>query len=105
MQKDQKKFADAKIRVVGISYDAVDVLAKFAKDKEITLPLLSDPDSKTIDAYGLRNKDAKGKSDGVPYPGTMIIGKDGKIKAKLFLEGVIKRNTSDDIIRAVTVKD
>lgn len=104
MQKDQKKFADAGIRVVGISYDAVDVLAKFAKNKEITFLLLSDPDSKTIEAYGLRSKDAKGKSDGVPYPGTMIVGKDGKIKAKLFLEGVFKRNTTDDIVRAATGK-
>jgi len=77
------------------------VLAKFADKHKITFPLLSDPDSKTISAYGLLNKEAKGsKVEGIPYPGTMLLDKDDVIRAKLFLEGVKERHSTDDLIKA-----
>jgi peroxiredoxin len=78
----------------------VEVLAKFADLRKITFPLLSDPDSKTIRAYGLLNKEAKGKIEGIPYPGTMLIDKDGVIRAKLFLEGYKDRPSTDELIKA-----
>ena len=87
--------------MIGISYDSVEVLAKFADKHKITFPLLSDPDSKTISAYGLLNKEAKGsKVEGIPYPGTMLLDKDDVIRAKLFLEGVKERHSTDDLIKA-----
>jgi peroxiredoxin len=78
----------------------VEVLAKFADRRQITFPLLSDPDSKTIRAYGLLNKEVKGKSEGIPYPGTMLIDKDGVIRTKLFLEGYKDRASADELIKA-----
>jgi peroxiredoxin len=79
----------------------VEVLAKFADRRKINYPLLSDKDSKTIKAYGLLNKEAKGsRVEGIPYPGTMLIDKDGFIRTKLFLEGYKKRATTDDLIKA-----
>lgn len=100
MQADLKKLEDARIQVVGISYDAVDVLAKFSDSRKITYPLLSDPDSKTIRAYGILNKEAKGKQEGIPYPGTFVIDKDGVIRAKLFVEGFTKRHSTEELIKA-----
>ena len=100
MQKDLKSLEDKKVKLVGLSYDAVDVLAKFAEKEKITFPLLSDPESKTIQAYGLLNKEAKDKSEGIPYPGTMLIDKDGVIRAKLFHDGFIKRHDAEDILKA-----
>ena len=85
---------------MAISYDSVEVLAKFADRRKITFPLLSDPDSKTIRAYGLLNKEAKGKAEGIPYPGTMLIGEDGVIRAKLFVEGYKDRHSMDELIKA-----
>jgi peroxiredoxin len=76
------------------------VLANFARRRKITVPLLSDPDSKTIRAYGLLNKEAKGKAEGIPYPGTILIGKDGVIRAKLFVEGYKDRHSMDELIKA-----
>jgi peroxiredoxin len=76
------------------------VLAKFAGKRKITFPLLSDSGSKTISAYGLLNKEAKGKTEGIPYPGTILIDKDGVIQAKLFLEGYKDRHSTDDLIKA-----
>lgn len=100
LQADHKKIEAAGIQVVGISYDPVAVLAKFADRKQITFPLLSDPGSKTIRAYGLLNTEAKGKAQGVPYPGTMLIDKDGIIRAKLFLAGYRERHSTDALLKA-----
>jgi peroxiredoxin len=85
---------------VGVSYDSVDVLARFAQKRKITFPLLSDAGSKTITAYGLLNKEAKGRVAGIPYPGTMLIDRDGIIRAKLFLEGYRDRHSSEALIKA-----
>jgi len=86
--------------VVGISYDAVDVLKEFADKRKVTFPLLSDPGSKTIKAYQLLDAAAKGKVEGIPYPGTIVVDQAGVIRAKLFHEGPFKRHTTDDLIRA-----
>ena len=92
MQKD--------IQVVAISYDPVEVLAKFADKRKITFPLLSDPGSKTIRAYGLLNKEAKGRTEGIPYPGTVLIDKEGVIRGKLFLESYRDRHSTAELIKA-----
>jgi peroxiredoxin len=76
------------------------VLAKFADKRKISFPLLSDPDSKTIGAYGLLDKEAKGKAEGIPYPGTILIDKEGVIRAKLFHEGYKDRHSTDELIKA-----
>ena len=48
--------------------------------------------------YGLLNKEAKGKFEGIPYPGTMIVDRDGVIRAKLFFDGFVKRHTPKAIL-------
>ena len=78
----------------------MDVLAKFSKKAKITFPLLSDPDSKTIKAYELLNKEAGGKTAGIPYPGTLILDRDGVIRAKLFLEGYRDRHPTKELVKA-----
>jgi peroxiredoxin Q/BCP len=101
LQDSKKELQAAKIQVVAISYDDVDKLSRFAQKADIQFPLLSDSDSKTIDAWGVRNKDMQGKRiDGVPHPGTFIVGTDGKVAAKLFYEGYQKRHVAEDIIEA-----
>jgi len=87
--------------VIAISYDSVEVLAKFADKRKITFPLLSDPGSKTISAYGLLNKEVKGsRIEGISYPGTILIDKDGVIRAKLFQEGYKNRHSTAELIKA-----
>jgi peroxiredoxin Q/BCP len=103
LQGDIEKIKAAGIQVVGISYDSVAVLKKFSQGNKITFPLLSDPGSKTIEAYHIRNDAAKGKAEGVPNPGTFIVDKGGVIRAKLFLEGYRTRHTTDELIKATTV--
>jgi peroxiredoxin len=87
--------------LVAISYDSPEILKRFAAKKSIAYPLLSDTGSKTIDAYGIRNKEAMGRTSGIPYPGTFIVGTDGVIRAKLFLEGYKERASTEEIVQAL----
>jgi peroxiredoxin Q/BCP len=103
LQADLEKIKAVGIQVVGISYDSVPVLKKFSEGNKIAFPLLSDPGSKTIDAYHIRNEAAKGKAEGVPNPGTFIVDRNGVIRATLFLEGYRTRHTTDELTRAAKV--
>jgi peroxiredoxin len=101
LQKDLGNLKKGGVQLVAVSYDDVESLAKFGKKAKIGYALLSDPGSKTIGAYGIRNKEAKGsRIDGVPYPGTFLVGPDGIIREKLFYEGFVKRHQSKDILAA-----
>ena len=86
---------------MAVSYDDVDVLKKFGKKSKIGYALLADPGSKTIEAYGIRNKEMKGSGiDGVPYPGTFLVDREGIVRAKLFYEGFRVRHQAKDILAA-----
>ena len=87
--------------IVGISYDSTNILKRFAARSAITYPLLSDAGSKTIDAYGIRNKDVPERVSGIPYPGTFVVGTNGVIRAKLFLEGYQERHTVKALVEAL----
>ena len=100
LQTDIQAFDDAGIQLVGISYDSPEVLKTFATKNKITFPLLSDPGSKTIDAYHIRNTSAKGKAEGVPNPGTFVLTPAGKIGAKLFQDGYRDRASTSTMIAA-----
>jgi peroxiredoxin Q/BCP len=100
LQRDIKSIEDSGVQVVGISFDSPAVLKTFSDRAKITFPLLSDPESKTIDAYHIRNEAARGKAEGVPRPGTFIVDQKGVIRAKLFLEGFKERHTTDALIEA-----
>lgn len=100
MQKDLDGLKKGEIQIAAVSYDSVDVLKEFGKKQKIRYPLLSDPKSKAIEAFGIRNKDAKGMMDGVPHPGTFIVDREGVIREKLFYEGYRKRHVGKDILEA-----
>jgi peroxiredoxin Q/BCP len=100
LQREIESIKKAGIQVVGISFDSVDVLKKFSDRMKITFPLLSDPESKTIENYHIRNTAAKGKAEGVPYPGTFIVDSKGVIRAKLFIENFRERHTVEALIDA-----
>jgi peroxiredoxin Q/BCP len=106
LQGDLKAIEAAGVKVVGVSYDSVEVLKAFVDKRKITFPLLSDPDSKTIAAYALKNKETAGKKigmidlDGVPYPGTLLIDAEGVVRAKLFVDGYKERHTVAELVKA-----
>ena len=86
------------MRLVGISYDARSVLAKFSRERGIEYTMLSDPGSMTIDAYGVRNKEATGRTSGIPHPTIFIVDRNGIIRFKLRHEGYQERPAPAEII-------
>ena len=101
LQSDLNEIQATGGQLVAISYDSPEILKRFATKKSIAYPLLSDTGSKTIDAYGIRNKEATGRTSGIPYPGTFIVGTDGVMRAKLFLEGYEERASTEAIVQAL----
>ena len=101
LQSNLKEIEATGGQVVAISYDSTAILKRFAAKSAITYPLLSDAGSKTIDAFGIRNKEAPERWNGIPYPGTFVIGTNGVIRAKIFLEGYKERHAVEALVEAL----
>jgi peroxiredoxin len=73
-------------RVAILTYDTPDVLKGFSTRRSITYPLLSDPNSEVIDAYGLRDPQYPPghRAHGVPRPLILVLDRAGMIRAKLY---------------------
>jgi hypothetical protein len=86
LQQYADEFRKQGLGIAVITYDSVTILADFAKRKNITLPMLSDPQSKIIRDFGVLNTAVP--TDhlwyGVPYPGTFIVDPNGVVKSKYF---------------------
>ena len=72
--------------LVAISYDAPETLKKFAASRGITFPLVSDPGSAIIRAYGILNETEKPgtRGYGIPHPGTFIVDRNGVVLSRFF---------------------
>jgi peroxiredoxin len=106
-----------------ISYDPVEILAAFSRQRAITFPLLSDVGSETIRRYGLLNTvvaealgpnkdDPAVKADaakyvsvvgvqpfmaGIAFPGTFLLDRSGRVTARYFEDFYIDRNTVSSV--------
>lgn len=96
--------------IVAISPDPINRLketkSKVAKDGkgEIPFALLSDPGSKTVNAYGVYDPTYAGQDvDGIPHPSIFILDKDRKVVwASVSMD--YKKRPSVDEIRAEIAK-
>jgi peroxiredoxin len=80
-------------RMASISFDNPQVLRTFTERRGIKFTMLSDPGSKIIDLYKLRDPQYQPGSFayGVPRPIIFVLDKAGTIKAKLYEETYQKR--------------
>lgn len=87
-----KQFQDRGYNLAGISYEDPAKNAAFIAERDIHYTLLSDPGSKIIDRFDLRDPQYKPGSMayGVPRPIIFILDRHGVIKAKLY-EDTFKR--------------
>ncbi len=79
-----KKGENVKLYAISVDPPEVskDFVKKIASDGkgEVNFPILSDPDHKIIDAYGLRDPAYEGqKVYGIPHPAVYVIDKAGKV--------------------------
>jgi len=96
---------DEKVSLYAISVDPPDVSREFARKiaadgkGKVGFPLLSDPEHRTIDAYGLRDPAYEGqKIYGIPHPAVYLIDKQGKV-AWVKIESDYKQRPSNEEIR------
>jgi len=105
LQKAWPELDAAGVAVFGLSYDAVDVLARFAEQRGITFALLSDEGSHAIRELGLRNEHVaeqhafygvavRDEHHGVPYPGTFVLDEHGGVAGKYFEQSYRVRPTA-----------
>lgn len=84
--QDQLKALDAAgVAVLGISPDESPKLAKFRERDSLTFPLLSDPDTKVLQAYGAYGeKKLYGKTIVGVIRSTFIVDADGKVEKSFY---------------------
>jgi len=77
---------------------------KIASDGKgaVTFPILSDPEHKIIDAYGLRDPAYEGQRvDGIPHPAVYVIDKQGKVAWAKIESDYKQRPTNEEIRTAL----
>jgi len=114
LQKRVQDLGAAGTRLFAISYDSVDVLARFAGKYGITFPLLSDEGSHVIRRLGLYNehlaeqarfygREARPDQYGVPYPGIFRLDAAGTVIEKEFEQSYRVRPSPELLVeRAVS---
>src|SRR5689334_19205414 len=88
LQESRETLRKAGLGLAAISFDTVEVLANFAKRKGIEFPLLSDPDSKIIQSFGILNEEVPKDNPfyGIPHPVTYIVDPAGVVVSRKFDE-------------------
>ena len=78
----------------------MEILKNFAGRKHITFPLLSDPESKIIRAFGILNETVKPGTPqfGIPYPGTFMVDAKGTVVSKYFEDDCRERISASAIL-------
>lgn len=100
LQTAHKDIEATGIRLIAVSYDAPAKGAAAAQKLGLTYPLLADPDSKVITAYGILNHEAMGKGAGIAHPVAFVLDREGVIRAKLMRDNYRDRPESAELIAA-----
>lgn len=124
LQSQVKELRAKGLGLATISYDKVEPIAAFAKEHNITYPMLSDMGSVTIKRFGVLNpapewaigpdKDdpavqaevrkyvsvvgARDFMVGIAFPGTFILDTQGRVKQRFFEDFYIERNTVSNLL-------
>jgi peroxiredoxin len=100
LQQYREELRKQGVGLCTISYDTVAILADFGKRKGITFPMLADPRSLIVTAFGLLN-DTIAKDDwhyGMANPGAYLVAPDGIVKSKYFARDFTERYATPTIL-------
>jgi peroxiredoxin len=95
LESARRHFEAKGIHVASITYDSPQVLKAFATRRGLHYPLLSDPDSAIIDAFGIRNREATGYEAGIAVPNYYLIAPDGTIRQRIAETQLLDRVTGN----------
>jgi len=100
------------VRFYAISVDppktSLELAKKIAADGKgpVRFSFLSDPQSSTIDRYGLRDPAYSGqKFDGIPHPSVFVLDAQGRIRWEKVEDDYRVRPSNDDIAAALNALD
>jgi len=103
LSQNLEKLQAAGGQVVMVSYDPPEKVKRFAQRRKINVPLLSDSDSRTIEAYGMRALTGAGDQMGSAQHGSFVIDKAGIVRSKPYLTSFEGDVTMD--VLAAALKD
>lgn len=98
LQNAKARFEKQGLKLAAISYDTVEILKSFADRRNIELPMLADPDSQIIRAYGVLNQEATGREKGMALPGYFFVDTNGNIREKFFETKYENRFSANNVI-------
>ncbi|MBK7585615.1 MAG: peroxiredoxin family protein [Myxococcales bacterium] len=96
MQSQRGEFEKRGAELVALSADPVETSKELAGREKLSLTLVSDPERKIIGAFGL---DDPGNE--VSWPAVYVLGPDGTVVYRAFLETYKERPPVADILAAV----
>ena len=101
LQDHVDAFAEAGVRVIAVSPEPTEVIARFTERYGVTFPLLSDAGSAVINQYGILNTDVPEdhRLHGMPFPGAYLTDAEGRIAQKHFNTNYRVRESAEMIIR------
>ena len=101
LQEHVDAFAEAGVRVIAVSPEPAEVIARFSERYGVTFPVLSDAGSAVINQYGIRNTDVPEdhRLYGMPFPGAYLTDAEGRIAQKHFNTNYRVRESAETIIR------
>ena len=109
LQSRHEDLQDRGLGLAVITYDPIAILRGFAEARGIAFPLLSDEGSATIREYGLLNEGMNPdrapeerralmrRLYGIPYPGTFMVDREGRVTARFFEAAFQERSTVSSI--------
>lgn len=96
------------VRVFAISVDSPAESREFAEKiaadgkGKVNYSILSDPDHRVIEAYGIRDPDYNGqKFEGIPHPAVYVIDKNGRVTWMKVEENYQNRPSNEEIRTAL----
>ena len=94
------KYQKLGLGVAVITYDKPEVIIDFTRRLGITIPILSDPESKIIRDFGILNTNVPQVSFqyGIPFPGTYTLDTRGLVTAKYFEDTYRERVTPNFLL-------
>jgi len=98
LQNAKQRFEAQGLKLAAISYDSPAILKDFAQRHKIEFPLLADPNSEIIRSFNVLNREAKGMTKGMAYPGFFYIDSSGVIREKYFTPKYTDRLTANNVI-------
>ena len=87
------------MRVAAMTYDSLEILKGFHDSQELGFPLLRDVDGHHVNALGVPDEDM---GQGIPRPGILWLGPDGRVNAKFAVPGYRTRPPFDEVFDAVS---